>query len=356
MIVDGQPQRTVELRGNSVDLIDQPALPHAFRRARFATPAATAEAIRAMVVRGAGAIGAAAAAGVAQGAVHSRDGQVAAGLQRAATVIRATRPTARNLFYGVDKVLWAALREPDGPRMRDAAVAAARAVIDEDAAWCERIGHHGATLLTDGMRVATHCNAGWLAFVDWGSALAPIYRAHREGRRVHVWVDETRPRGQGAQLTAWELTEERVPHTVLPDVALAARMAAGEVDLVIVGADRVAANGDVANKIGTYGVAVLAAHHDIPFYVAAPTSTLDAGTPTGAEIPIEQRSEDEVRYTWGRADDGRVLRVQTTYSPCANPAFDITPAPLIAGLITQCGIFPASRVGVATALRMATGT
>jgi len=338
-------QRTVVLRGSEVDLIDQPVLPHAFRRVRTANVQQTAEAIRTMVVRGAGAIGATAAAGMAQAAVLASDSQVHPALSHAATVLGNTRPTAQNLYYGIDRVL-RATAGLSGSAARDAAVAVAHAVADEDAASCEALGVHGAALLSDGMQVATHCNAGWLAFVDWGSALAPIYKAHRAGQHIKVWVDETRPRGQGARLTAWELAQEGVDHQVIADNALASLMRAGQVDLVITGADRVAANGDVANKIGTYGVAVLARHHQIPFYVALPTSTLALHTADGQAIPIEQREAEEVQYTWGSDDSGVFRRVRTTRSPVYNPAFDVTPAGLVSGLITQHGIFEASADGV----------
>ncbi len=336
MIVDGKPERTVARHGPTVVLIDQPALPHRFRHVRCTTVEQTAAAIRRMTVRGAGAIGATAAAGMAQAALLHPDAPLEA-LEMTATLLRATRPTAQNLFFAVDTVLRAARQAP-AAEVVATAVETADALIEADVRACEQIGYHGAALLADGARVATHCNAGWLAFVDWGSALAPIYRARRQGKRLHVWVDETRPRGQGARLTAWELDQERVDHTVIPDGALASLMRSGEVDLVITGADRIAANGDVANKIGTYAVALAARAHEIPFYVAAPRSTVDPATPTGATIPIERRSEDEVRFTWGRADDGTLQRVQTTRSPALNLAFDITPAELITGWITEDGI------------------
>ncbi|MCB9668314.1 MAG: S-methyl-5-thioribose-1-phosphate isomerase [Alphaproteobacteria bacterium] len=337
MIVDGVHQRTVVRDGAVVDLIDQPLLPHAFRRVRLHTVEETASAISDMIVRGAGAIGATAAAGMAQAALlGERD--VLAALDAGAARLRRTRPTAQNLFYAIDAVLDAARRADVADRL-EAALGAADAVIDGDAAACERIGHVGAELLADGMRVATHCNAGWLAFVDWGSALAPVYRAVRQGKRVSVWVDETRPRGQGARLTAWELEQEGVAHHVIADNALASRMRAGDVDVVITGADRIAANGDVANKIGTYAVALCARAHGIPFYVAAPASTFDPGTPDGEGIPIEERSAEEVAYTWGLDDDGVFRRVRTTRSPCRNPAFDVTPAGLVAGWITERGLF-----------------
>ncbi len=355
MHVDGVPHRTVQLIGSDVDLIDQPRLPHRFERVRMSTVQQTAMAIRTMVVRGAGAIGATAAAGMAQAAVLAHDAHVLRSLDKAAGMLRNTRPTAQNLFAGIDAVL-AATDGLEGSQARDAAVAAALAFADADAAACEAIGRHGLALVEDGMQVATHCNAGWLAFVDWGSALAPIYAAHRAGRKVEVWVDETRPRGQGARLTAWELAQEGVAHRVIADNALASRMAARQVDLIITGSDRVAANGDVANKIGTYAVAVLAKHHGIPFYVALPSSTIARDTPDGASIPIEERGQDELHYTWGADDEGAWRRVRTTLSPVFNPAFDVTPGALVDGLITEHGVFSADTDGVSAILAAAAAT
>jgi methylthioribose-1-phosphate isomerase len=228
-------------------------------------------------------------------------------------------------------------------------------VIDDDAACCEAIGRHGRPLLSDGDRVSTHCNAGWLAFVDWGSALSPVYTASREGDRIFVWFDETRPRGQGARLTAWELAQEGIPHAVIADGAIASRMRAGEVDLVIVGADRIASNGDVANKIGTYGLAVLANAHGIPFYVAAPTTTIDATCPNGDAIPIEERSADEVATVEGPDEAGvqRRVRVLAPGATSRNPAFEVTPAVWITGIVTERGIVPPDRI--ATLSRAAPG-
>jgi methylthioribose-1-phosphate isomerase len=203
--------------------------------------------------------------------------------------------------------------------------------------------------------VSTHCNAGWLAFVDWGSALSPIYAATRAGDRLFVWVDETRPRGQGARLTAWELQNEGIPHAVIADGVLGSRMKAGEVDLVIVGADRIAANGDVANKIGTYSAAVLAHAHGVPFYVAAPTTTIDKDCASGEAIPIEERSADEVAWVEGPDADGALHRVRVVApgASCRNPAFDVTPGALIAGIITERGIVPATPEGIASVTRSA---
>ena len=217
---------------------------------------------------------------------------------------------------------------------------AAQQVADDNAQACEAIGKAGATLLRSGMRVLTHCNAGWLAMVDWGSALSPIYYAARQGVSLFVFADETRPRSQGAKLTAWELGQEGIPHAILSDTAAGSFFQRKQIDLVIVGADRIAANGDTANKIGTYTVAVLAKQHGVPFYVAAPRSTFDSKTPTGASIIIEERSEDEVLYVWGKGEDGRMTRVRIAPegSSAKNPAYDVTPVSLIAGFITEAGI------------------
>ncbi len=354
MRVNGIHHRTIWMEGNIVRMIDQPALPHAFRIVDLPTHLHTADAIRTMVVRGAGAIGATGAAGMAQAVFEAPADDFSNYVAKAATTLRETRPTAQNLFYGIDMVLAAVRRSGDNIALaRQAARDAAQAVADDDAACCEAIGRHGAPLITEGMGVATHCNAGWLAFVDWGSALSPLYVAHRERRTFRVFVDETRPRGQGARLTAWELSQEGIEHYVIADNATAMLMWRGEVQLVIVGADRIAMNGDVANKIGTYPTALAAADNGVPFYVAAPTTTIDPDCPTGKQIPIEERDEDEVLYTWGEADSGEVARVRTTPagSPARNLAFDVTPAHLITGIITEHGIVSASQDGLSRVVR-----
>ncbi len=354
MNVQGRPMRTVWLEDGRVRMIDQNLLPFRFEVVEMATWRATAAAIRDMTVRGAGAIGATGALGLAQAALEAPDDGFHEAVADAANGLAATRPTAQNLFWGVGRVLTAIQAQGDDLRAaREAAEAAGREVADDDAECCRRIGEHGLGLVPDGARVSTHCNAGWLAFVDWGSALSPVYAAHRAGRRVHVWVDETRPRGQGSRLTAWELGEEGVPHTILPDSATASVMRRGLVDLVVVGSDRIAANGDVANKIGTYASALAARAHGIPFWVAAPTTTIDPACPSGEAIPIEERSPDEVRYVWGWSDEGRFVRVRVApeASPAANPAFDVTPAALVAGIVTERGIVPATPEGVARVAR-----
>ncbi|MBE3131471.1 MAG: S-methyl-5-thioribose-1-phosphate isomerase, partial [Acidobacteria bacterium] len=338
----------------TVRMIDQLALP--FRFEIFDSPdhASTARAIRDMVVRGAGAIGAAGAYGMGQAALEapSAPDELAAYVRRAAALVKGTRPTAQNLFSAVDRVLARTLAAlPQVAKAREAAVEEALAIASEDAEAGRRIGEIGAVLIKDGARVLTHCNAGWLAFTDWGTALAPLYRAKRDGKRVFVWVDETRPRLQGARLTAWELAGEGIDFRIIPDNAAGWFMRRGEVDLVIVGADRIAANGDTANKIGTYEKAVLARESGIPFYVAAPTSTIDFDCPDGDAIPIEERSEDEVLTASGpevlegegassdaSAGAIRTVRVAAPGSHARNPAFDVTPAGLIAGIITDRGL------------------
>jgi S-methyl-5-thioribose-1-phosphate isomerase len=354
MRVDGQHYRTVWMEDGIVRLIDQPRLPHEFRIVDMATHRDTAEAISTMIVRGAGAIGATGAAGMAQAALEAPDGGFRSYVDAAAETLRHTRPTAQNLFFGIDTVLAAiASAGDDLAAARRAAVAAAQAVADDDAACCEAIGRHGAHLIGDGTGVATHCNAGWLAFVDWGSALSPMFAAHRAGTNFRVFVDETRPRSQGARLTAWELLGEGIEHYVIADNATALLMKRGEIQLVIVGSDRIAMNGDVANKIGTYPTALAAADNGIPFYVAAPTTTIDPNCAHGDDIPIEERGNEEVKYTWGQTDDGQFLRVRTTpaASPARNLAFDVTPARLIAGIITEKGILPATPDGMRGAAR-----
>jgi S-methyl-5-thioribose-1-phosphate isomerase len=277
-----------------------------------------------------------------------------AAVAEAANVVANTRPTAQNLFYAINRVVKAVEAEGENfAKAREAALACAQEIADDDAACCESIGNHGLPLISEGARISTHCNAGWLAFVDWGSAISPIYAAHRAGKKPFVWVDETRPRSQGARLTAWELAQEGVAHAVIPDNAAGHYMQRGEIDMVIVGSDRIAANGDVANKIGTYSSAVVAHANNIPFYVAAPTTTIDPDCPTGSEIPIEERSEDEVLYTWGWSDDGVFRRVRTApqSSSARNPAFDVTPADRVTGIITEKGIVPATPEGIASVVR-----
>ncbi len=354
MLVDGKPTRTVWMDGPIVRMINQPLLPHRFEIIDLPDYRATGESIRTMIVRGAGAIGGTAGYAMAQAALAAPEDGFHDYIAQAAAFVQDTRPTAQNLFYAVRRVLRTIQAQGDDLQAaRDAAVAEAQAIADDDAACCEAIGNHGAPLVPQGARISTHCNAGWLAFVDWGSAISPIYVAHRQGKHPFVWVDETRPRSQGARLTAWELAQEGVPHAIISDNATGHIMRTGQVDMVIVGSDRIAANGDVANKIGTYSSAVAAAANGIPFYVAAPTTTIDPDCPSGDDIPIEERSEDEVLYTWGWSDTGEFIKVRTapTESRARNFAFDVTPAALVAGIITERGVVEASVEGIGAVAR-----
>ncbi len=342
MRVNGVPYRTVWMEGSTVCMVNQPLLPLRFEIISLSSYQETAQAIKTMIVRGAGAIGAAAGYGMAQVALEAPEGaEFVSYVERGTQALRQTRPTAHDLFYAIEKVLEAIRNAPDVAQARRAAVDMARTLADENAAAGEAIGRHGAALIPDGARILTHCNAGWLAFVDWGSALAPIYVAARQGKKVMVYADETRPRCQGAQLTAWELQGEGIPHVVIADNAAGYFMRRHEIDLCIVGADRIAANGDVANKVGTYERAVVAAANGIPFYVAAPVSTIDPACPSGDDIPIEERSQDEVLYAVGHTDEGQLCRVRLAHeaAQARNPAFDITPARYVTAIITQHGLY-----------------
>ena len=327
MKVNGKDYRTVWMESSSVFLINQNLLPFEFKIYEAQSYLDTCQAIKTMLVRGAGAIGVAAGFAMAQAFLDVPLNKI----EKAKREIEATRPTAQNLFYATNRVYKAG---------KDSAVREAQKIADEDAENGKKIGQYGDKLIKDGYRIETHCNAGWLAFADWGSALAPIYIAHRSGKKVFVYVDETRPRGQGARLTAWELKNEGVPHVIIPDNAGAALMSQGKIDMVIVGADRIAANGDVANKIGTLEKAIAAKEFGIPFYVAAPTSTFDLKCRSGKDIPIEERSEDEVLYQSGINRDGKLekILVCSPNSKALNPAFDVTSAKYISGIITEKGI------------------
>jgi len=333
MRVGGRDYRTVWMEGGTVFLIEQNLLPFEFKIVKAANYRETCKAISTMVVRGAGAIGA--TAGYAMAQVFIEGGNDPVFLENARREIENTRPTAQNLFYAVERVFGAAQFSTER------AVNEALRIADEDADACKAIGELGNDLIKDGSNIETHCNAGWLAFVDYGSALSPVYAAHRSGKRVFVYADETRPRGQGARLTAWELKNENVPHAIIPDNAGAHLMSLGKVDMMIVGSDRIAANGDVANKIGTLEKAIAARYYGIPFYVAAPVSTIDFGCACGADIPIEQRHADEVFYQSGPNADGKLekVRVSSPGSDAVNPAFDVTPAGLVTAIITEKGIF-----------------
>lgn len=341
MRVNGKDYRTVWMQGASVFLIEQNRLPFEFKIVEMKGYADTCNAICDMVVRGAGAIGVTAGFAMAQAFLQAPSGDIWTSVSKARKEIEATRPTAQNLFFAVKRVYDEAFKNMNDPAAAvNAAVKTAQALADKDADDSKKIGEFGSVLLHDGSQVATHCNAGWLAFTDYGTALSPVYQAHRNGKKIFVYADETRPRGQGARLTAWELKNEEVPHVIIPDNAAAYLMSQKKIDLYIVGADRIAANGDVANKIGTLEKAICAKEYGIPFYVAAPTSTFDLACATGAGIPIEYRNEDEVLYQSGTDSYGNVLkiRVASPGSSALNPAFDVTPAKLIAGIITEKGI------------------
>ncbi len=343
---------TFDSRTNEVRLIEQRLLPHKFQIARSPDFKATSRAIRDMVVRGAGAIGATAAYGLAQGVRAFRGGSLArfqARVRQVYATLGEARPTAVDPINAMTQVLTVMRAGESVAEQQALALAAAEEFANEDARQCAAIGRHGAGLIRDGTRVLTHCNAGWLAFVDIGSATAPLYAAQTRGRKFHVYCDETRPRSQGATLTAWELAQQGVSHQIIADNAAGYLMRRGEIDLVIVGADRVLGRtGDVANKIGTYTKAVLAWRHKIPFYVAMPLSTIDWDLRSENEIPIEHRHEDEVLGAWGelRQSGGRrvssgvraYVRVANPSSGAVNPGFDVTPAELITGIITPAGI------------------
>ncbi len=351
MKIDGTPYRAVwvdEGDGWSIRVIDQTKLPWALEFLRLTSLRQAAHAISSMQIRGAPLIGAVAAYGLA---LALRDDPATDAMERAAAQLAATRPTAVNLRWALGRMLTRLRNTAAGQRVA-AAYAEAADIADEDVAQNAAIGRHGQVLIQRAaeakagaesgkpVNVLTHCNAGWLATVDWGTALAPIYMAHDAGLPVHVWVDETRPRNQGAALTAWELGKHGVPHTVISDNAGGHLMQHGRVDLAIVGADRVTRAGDAANKIGTYLKALAAHDNKVPFWVAVPSSTIDWTVSDGVrEIPIEERDASEVTTVTGRGLDGKVatVRVTPTSSPAANPAFDVTPARLLTGLITERG-------------------
>ncbi len=356
MKIQGNAYRTIWLGddGVSVEIIDQTRLPHRFETVSLRTLEDAAIAIRTMQVRGAPLIGVTAAYGLALALLEDASDPA---LANAIEHLAAQRPTAVNLRWALEE-MWRALAPLPADARAGRAFARAAEMADEDVETCRRIGSHGLALIEDiaktktngaPVNILTHCNAGWLACVDWGTATSPIYHAHDAGIPVHVWVDETRPRNQGAALTAFELGAHGVPHTLIVDNAGGHLMQHGEVDLCIVGTDRVAANGDVANKIGTYLKALAAHDTGVPFYVALPHSTIDWSVTSGRDIPIEERGADEVRMMQGRLPDGAVTSVEIAApgSPAANPAFDVTPARLVTGFVTERGVTPASSEGLA---------
>jgi methylthioribose-1-phosphate isomerase len=359
MNVNGRHYRTIWLNedGWAVDIIDQTKFPHVFETVTLRTPGDAAVAIKDMLVRGAPLIGVTAAYGMA---LAMRQDTSDTSLAQAYELLVETRPTAINLKWALDQMTDALKPVPKSARA-EAAYARAAQIADEDVTINQSIGRNGFEIITaiaakkqpgTTINILTHCNAGWLATVDWGTATAPIYTAHDAGVRVHVWVDETRPRNQGASLTAWELLHHGVPHTVIPDNTGGHLMQHGLVDMVIVGTDRTTAQGDVCNKIGTYLKALAAHDNGVPFYVALPSPTIDFGVVDGVrEIPIEQRSGTEVSHMTGRTSDGRIETVEIVPkgSKVANYAFDVTPAKYVTGLITERGVIAANRGAIATA-------
>jgi methylthioribose-1-phosphate isomerase len=358
MLANGKRMRTIWLEpdGRSVGVIDQTALPHRFAIIRLTTLDDAARAISTMQVRGAPLIGAAAAYGVC---LALRTDPSDENLDRACAALLKTRPTAINLKWALDEMTAVVRNQPREARAA-AAYRRATELCDQDVAICQAIGRNGLKLIEDiaaqkksgPVNVLTHCNAGWLATVDWGTATAPIYMAHDRAINLHVWVDETRPRNQGASLTAWELGQHGVPHTVIADNTGGHLMQHGMVDMVITGTDRVTAQGDVCNKIGTYLKALAARDNNVPFYVALPSPTIDFNVTDGlSEIPIEQRGAEEQSTMTGRTADGRIETVQIVPdgSAVANYGFDVTPARLVTGLITERGVIAATRLALAQA-------
>ncbi len=343
----GGAMRTIEWRNGAVRMIDQRKLPHEYLEVEFTDYRDVARAVKEMYTRGAPAIGAAAAYGMALAAVHSNAqerSQLLADLEEAGDVLRSTRPTASNLSWAVERMLRRATQPSleDIEEIREALIAEAEALADEDVEINKRMGSYGAEMIEDGYNILTHCNAGALATVDYGTALAPIRTAWKRGKKLHVLVDETRPRLQGARLTAWELMREGIPMTLIADNAAGYFIQTGQVDLIFVGADRVVANGDVVNKIGTYKLAVVARENGVPFYPVVPTSTIDLTIESGDEVPIEERDPQEVTHIRG-------LPIAPEGVRAANPAFDATPHRYVTGIITEGGIvYPPFKKGLRT--------
>lgn len=363
MKVEGKHYRTIWLEENdpaTLRIIDQQVLPHTFRVLELTTLEDVVSAIRDMKVRGAGLIGAAAGYGVYLAALHadrsSRDAMLRE-IVSAGEALKATRPTAVNLAWAVERQLSAMTKMTDPAPIIATALSTAQRIADEDADFCRRIGGHGLELIEavaakkpgETVHILTHCNAGWLAFVDYGSATAPIYAAFDKGIPVHVWVDETRPRNQGSSLTAWELLQHGVPHTVIADNTGGHLMQHNMVDMVLVGSDRTSYSGDVGNKIGTYLKALAAFDNGVPFYAALPSSTFDWDLFDGVTgVPIEERDPREITHISGVTDEGKIATVRLTPvgSPAKNYAFDVTPSRLVTGLITERGVCAASAEGV----------
>jgi S-methyl-5-thioribose-1-phosphate isomerase len=348
MEVNGRQYRTVWMEGSTVFLIEQNLLPFEFSIRELKTYSDCCKAITLMSVRGAGAIGAMSGFAMALAFREAPSKNFTSFIISARKEIEATRPTARNLFYATEQVFNAGLFAPES------AMEEAQRIADKDALDSRRIGEIGNSIIQPGARIETHCNAGWLAFVDYGTALSPVYVAHEQGKNVFVYVDETRPRSQGSRLTAWELHNAGIPHVIIPDNAGAHLMSLGKIDLVITGADRIAANGDTANKIGTLEKAIAAKEYNIPFYIAAPTSTFDMECKSGRDIIIEERSQDEVLFQEGLGEDGRIhrIRVCSPGSSALNPSFDVTPGKLITGIMTEKGLISPGEENISNLLNV----
>lgn len=359
MNVDGKHYRTIwvdQEDPESIEIIDQRSLPHRFETVKLQTVEHAHTAIRDMLVRGAGLIGATAGYGMYLASLSADNKAIHNDLREAGSFLKSARPTARNLAWAVDRILAKVGHLDSSTEIRKTALTAANLIADEDAQFCRQIGEHGRSLIEaisskkahKRVNILTHCNAGWLAFVDYGSATAPIYAARDAGIDLHVWVDETRPWNQGAKLTCWELQQEGINHTLITDNAGGHLMQQGEVDMVIVGSDRTTYTGDVANKIGTYLKALAAKDNQVPFYVALPSSTFDWSLDRGAAIPIEMRSGDEITSITGQTKSGTIetIRIAPESVVAANYGFDVTPARLVSALITERGIVKADKTAI----------
>jgi len=359
MNVDGKHYRTIwvdQEDPESIEIIDQRSLPHRFETVKLQTVEHAHTAIRDMLVRGAGLIGATAGYGMYLASLSADNKAIHNDLREAGSFLKSARPTARNLAWAVDRILAKVGHLDSSTEIRETALTVANLIADEDAQFCRQIGEHGRSLIEaisskkahKRVNILTHCNAGWLAFVDYGSATAPIYAARDAGIDLHVWVDETRPWNQGAKLTCWELQQEGISHTLITDNAGGHLMQQGEVDMVIVGSDRTTYTGDVANKIGTYLKALAAKDNQVPFYVALPSSTFDWSLDRGAAIPIEMRSGDEITSITGQTKSGTIetIRIAPESVVAANYGFDVTPARLVSALITERGIVKANKTAI----------
>lgn len=343
MFINNQNYRTVWMQDTSVYLINQQLLPHKFEIYKSKNYIDTANAIKTMIVRGAPAIGATGAFGIAQAALEFKGKDFDAfkeHIEKAGKLLKSTRPTANDLFYAIGSVKNKIFQDFDVQNAKKDAVKSANEYADWNAELCRQIGEHGNKLIKQNQNILTHCNAGALACVDFGTALSPIRIAHYNKKNIFVYVDETRPRNQGTSLTAWELAQEKIRHSIIADNAAGFFMKSNQIDLVVVGADRIAMNGDVANKIGTYEKAVLAKENNVPFYVAAPLSTFDINSTSGEDIPIEERSEDELLYISGIDENKNMIKIRIApqESHAKNPAFDVTPSKYITGIITEKGV------------------